>query len=449
MSAVADDVVTPPRPPASPPDARARFSWALFDWAQQPYFTLVGAFIFKPFFASTFVGDPVRGQALVGYAGGGAALLVAFLSPAIGAAVDRGGRSRAWLAGLSVPFVLACAGLWFADPATPGRLPLIVACLVAAAVCAELTTAVNNAMLPGVARAGELGRLSGSGVALGYLGGLLAVGAYLAGFTFAKTPWLGLDAAAHETDRIVGPFVAVWYLAFLAPLLLWGRDGAPGGGAVVSWSFVRAALARATPRRRFLLGRTLVADGLTAAAVFGGVLAAGLFDWGAPELGAYGLGLVIVAGASAWGAGRLEGRLSSRALVLGSIALLAVAVAGVSGLRADAVFGLPVAPPTPHDGFMVAPAERIFMALGLLIGVATGPLQAAMRAWMAELIPAGEEGRWFGLFAFSNKATAFAAPLTIAALTQVVGAQSVAMPVIVLFLAAGWVVLQGVPAAAR
>lgn len=423
-----------------------QFGWSMFDWAQQPYFTLVAAFIFKPYFASGFVGDTVRGQALIGLAGGVAALLIALLSPFVGSRIDRGSDAKRWVLAASLPFMLACAGLWFAAPGHLERLPLIMGCLIVAAVSAEMTVTANNAMLPHIAHPGRLGRLSGSAVALGYLGGLLSLAVFYIGFNVMDPPLLGLDPIAREPDRIVGPFVAVWYALFLIPFVLWTRDPKPQSAAGSRISLVSALRDMPAKTRRFLLGRMLVADGLTAAAVFGGVLAAGLFDWGVAELGTYGGLIIITSGLAAWASGAVEPRHAPRTVVLLSVVVLAAAVLGAAMITADRVMLIPVPPPTAGDGFLASPSERIFMVLGLVIGAAAGPMQASMRAWMARLTPPGFEGRWFGLFAFSNKATAFLAPLLIAGLTIVTQSQRIAMPVIVLFLAAGYICLRRVPA---
>ena len=421
----------------------------MFDWAQQPYFTLIAAFIFKPYFSSGFVGNPVKGQALVGIAGGLAALLVAATTPFVGARIDAHGHAKRWVIGFSVPFALACAGLWFAAPGHLERLPLILACLIVAAVTAEITITANNAMLPAIASPGRLGRLSGSAVALGYVGGLFGLVIFFLAFNVMDPPLLGLDAGLREPDRIVGPFVALWYLLFVLPFVVWTRDRRPAPQSASRTSLLQALRQMPAETRRFLLGRMLVADGLTAAAVFGGVLAAGLFDWGVAELGAYGGLIVVTSGLAAWLSGRLEPRLSSRSMTLIAVLVLGLAVVAVTGITADQLFGLQVSPPVAGDGFLAAASERWFMALGLIIGASAGPLQASMRAWMAELTPPGFEGRWFGLFAFSNKATAFLAPLIIAGLTMATQSQRIAMPVIVAFLAAGFVCLRTVPPIAR
>lgn len=431
------------------PSRLEQFGWSMFDWAQQPYFTLIAAFIFKPYFSSGFVGDPVRGQALVGVVGGIAAFLVAATTPLVGARIDATGHAKRWVVGFSIPFILACAGLWFAAPGDLERLPLILVCLTVAAVTAEIMITANNAMLPGIAHTGRVGKLSGSAVALGYLGGLLGLAVFFFAFNVMEPPLFGLDPLSRQPDRIVGPFVAVWCALFLIPFILWTRDRPPALSTAARLPLLQVLRQMPPETRRFLFGRMLVADGLTAAAVFGGVLAAGLFDWGVAELGAYGGLIVITSGLAAWLSGALEPRVSSRSMVLLSVSVLCLAVVAVTGITADRLFMLPVAPPVAGDGFLAAPAERLFMGLGLIIGASAGPLQASLRAWMAALTPVGFEGRWFGLFAFSNKATAFLAPLIIAGLTVVTDSQRIAMPVIVCFLAAGFLCLKTVPAAAR
>lgn len=424
-------------PPPSVTSRRARISWAFFDWAQQPYNMLVVGFVFGPYFASDFVGNPVRGQSMLGFAIGLSGLMIVLLSPLVGASIDSRRNPKTWLAALSVPFVIACAVLWQAEPGATALLPLIFFALVAASTCTELSITAANSMLPYVAEPGRMGRLSGWSTGLGYFAGLVSVALAL----FILPDLLGLDEALGESARVVGPLAALWYLLFIVPLLLFVPRPPPigrleGGPLSELWATLRGL-----PRNRmmltFLIGRMLVGEGTNAAGLFGPVLAKGLFGWSVTETGMFGLVLALVAGVSAWAAGELDDRLGSRRTVLMYAGLLALAVVGFALIEADRLFGVAVPPSTPGDGLFASPAERAFIACGVVIGIAFGPIGAVLRTWMARLAPVGEEGRWFGLFALSGRASSFFVPTLIGVLTAATGDQRVLVPVVLVFLLTG------------
>jgi UMF1 family MFS transporter len=252
---------------------------------------------------------------------------------------------------------------------------------------------------------------------------------------------LGLDEARGESARIVGPLAAVWYLVFIVPLFLFVPKPPPlarleGSPLSELWTTLKGL-----PRNRmmltFLLGRMLVGEGTNAAGLFGPVLAKGLFGWSVTETGVFGLVLALVAGVSSWAAGELDDRLGSKRTVLMFAALLATAVVGFALIEPDRLFGVAVAPAAPGDGLFASPAERAFIACGILIGVAFGPIGAVLRTWMARLAPPGEEGRWFGLFALSGRASSFFVPTLIGVLTAITNDQRVLIPVVLAFLLAG------------
>ena len=416
---------------------RARASWAFFDWAQQPYNMLVVGFVFGPYFASDFIGNPVRGQSLLGYAIGLSGLFIVLLSPLVGASIDSRRNPKTWMALLAVPFVLACSALWWAEPGAGALLPVIFLAMVVASTSTELSITAANSMLPYVAEPGRMGRLSGWSTGLGYFAGLVSVALAL----FVLPDLLGLDEAQGESARIVGPLAALWYLVFIIPLLLFVPKPPPlvrleGTAFTELWATLRGL-----PRNRimltFLLGRMLVGEGTNAAGLFGPVLAKGLFGWSVTETGVFGLILALVAGLSSWAAGHLDDRFGSKRTVLVFTAVLALAVVGFAGIEADRVFGISVAPATPGDGLFASTGERAFFACGVLIGIAFGPIGAVLRTWMARLAPVGEEGRWFGLFALSGRASSFFVPTLIGVLTAATGEQRVLVPVVLTFLLAG------------
>ena len=427
---------------------RRRAAWALYEWAQQPYWALIATFIFTPYFAAGFVGDAARGQSLLGYAGAVSGLLIAVFSPLVGASVDARRNPRIWLVGLAIPFVLASSALWMATPGDASRILPVLICLVVAGVSAELSGSVMNALLPLVAKPGQVGRLSGTAWALAYVGALISLFIVLLCFSLPQVPMLGLSKAMHEPDRIVGPLVAVWFLLFCWPLMV----VAPKPPESVGKKPLAELLAtiRSLPRRpwmlRFLIGRMLIGDGISSFIAFGGVLAAGMFGWTTTQLGLYAIALSIAAGIGTFIGGRVDQKLGSKATVLIAASVVLFGAFGVGCVGRDSLFFvLHVAAPVPGGGLFASLPERVFLGFSLFVGLTFGPAQASLRAWMAQLAPAGESGRWFGLYALSGKATAFMAPLVIAVGTRWIGDQRIAVAVSALFMIAGAVVLARVP----
>ena len=204
----------------------------LFDWANQPFQTLVITFTFGPWFVAEAIGDPVRGQALWGWASAIAGAAAALLAPALGSIADRTGARKAWVLAASVPYVIGCLGLWLATPRMADPTVVLLA-FGLGFVGSELGVVFTNAMLPDLAPRAEIGRISGSGWALGYLGGLVSlvfVLLFLAPVPGREVtllgiaPILGLDPALGQPERAVGPLSALWYVVFAIPLFLFTPD---------------------------------------------------------------------------------------------------------------------------------------------------------------------------------------------------------------------------------
>jgi UMF1 family MFS transporter len=454
-----------------PAGRRARGAWALFDWATQPFFTLVTTFIFAPFFATALAATPVEGQALWGYATAAAGLAIALLSPVLGGIADAMGPRKPWIVAAGSLLVAGSMLLWWAEPGHPLAVPLALAGFVIGLVGAELASVFNNAMMTGLTTPDRLGRLSGLGWAMGYLGGLVALALTLAflaanpdtGRTLVGlSPALGLDPAAREGDRASGPFSALWFVLFVLPLFLLvpdrpatgiGLRAALGGtlarlSALVALAGPGAQASAARPPEgllRFLLANMVYQDGLVALFAFGAIYAAGLFGWTTIELGLFGILLTVAGVAGALMGGWLDDRIGGKRVVLGSILLLGAACLGILSLGpAHVLFVWPVAPAAPGDGLFASAAERAYLALGLLIGCVAGPLQASSRSLLARLAPAERLGEYFGLFALSGRITSFAGPLLVALATTATGKQQAGLAVLLALFALGGLLLAGV-----
>src|ERR1700680_2902295 len=149
------------------PRRAAVISWIFFDWAAQPYFTLITTFVFAPYFATHVTADPASGQSLWGFATAAAGLLIALLSPVVGAIRDAGARRKPWIAAFGALLVIGSCLMWFGKPGDTKVIPPLLLAYAIATVGAEFATVFNNAMMPSLVSPDQLGRLSGTGWATG------------------------------------------------------------------------------------------------------------------------------------------------------------------------------------------------------------------------------------------------------------------------------------------
>lgn len=443
----------------------ALVGWVLFDWATQPFYTLVVTFLFAPYFVNGFMSDADWGQALWAYATGIAELIAGIVAPALGAIADTGFARKPWIAGFSILLVGGLGGLWLAEPGHTELAPLVLVSFGIAAIGAELATVFTNAMMPSLVSVAGLGRLSGIGWATGYVGGLISL-ALIAGLLVAdphsgKTllglaPIIPLDSAAREGDRLVGPFCAIWYLIFVLPLFLFTPDRPARLRGKTAAREIKAGvreLARAVQNlvhhhRRvalFLLARMIYADGLGAVFAFGGIYAASVFGWGATELGLFGIILTLTGTIGAASGGFLDDRFGSRRVISVALGLFILASIGVLSVdKTHILYALSAAPKLPGSAPFSSVGERVYLGFAMLIGLAAGPIQSASRTLLARLSPREKITEFFGFYSFSGKITAFAAPLAIGVVTAGSGSQRIGIAMSLAFLAGGLVLLQWV-----
>ena len=424
-------------------DSRGRWGWMLFDWASQPYHTLIITFIFAPYFASTVVPDPVIGQEMWGWAaalGGG---VVAVLAPALGAMADVTGPRKPWIAFFSLFYIL---GAWLLWSATPGAedVVFILGAFIIGLIGVECATVFTNAMMPGLVPKENLGRLSGSGWAIGYVGGVIALLIVLAllaenektGKTLiGMDPIFGLDATAREGTRAVGPLTAIWYAVFVLPLFFWTPD-APRRG--VMKGSVRRGLAELRQAIRdlwerpslgwFLASSMFYRDALNGFYVFGGIYAAGVLGWSIVDIGVFGIIAASVGALGAWIGGRADARFGPKPVANFCIlALIAGSIVGISASREAIFFLIEVEPQSSLP-------DILFYCVGAVIGAAGGALLAASRNLLVRQADERRITAGFGMYALAGKVTAFLAPASIALVTGLSGSQRIGVsPVVVLF----------------
>lgn len=415
------------------------WGWMMFDWASQPYATLILTFIFAPYFA-TVVGDPVQAQVMWGYAMSLSGVAIACLAPILGAVADGTGRRRPWIALFSLFYVLGAAGLWLAVPGAE-NLVFILVCFGIGVIGMEFATIFTNAMLPDLGPRREIGRISGTGGAVGYTGGVVSLIIMLlffaendAGVTLiGNAPVFGLDPETREGTRSVGPIVALWYLVFMIPFVMWVTEGAARARPRLVES-LRGLLrtVKSLPSRPSLfayLGASMFyRDALTAMYSFGGIYASGVLGWSVVSLGVFGIVAAITGAIASWLGGYADRAFGPKPVIATCIVTLTLVGVSVVMISRDSVFGIPVAADS-------AVPDIAFYICGALIGAAGGVLQAASRTMMVHQASADRMTEAFGLYALAGKATAFLAPFLIAVVTEASGSQRAGLvPLIVLFL---------------
>ncbi|MDJ0638529.1 MAG: MFS transporter [Paracoccaceae bacterium] len=432
---------------------RRILGWYFFDWASQPYHTVLLTFVFGPFFAAIateyFAGTGLdeqaadaRAQSLWSLCLTISGLIVGLGAPFLGALADTSGRRLPWIAVFSVIYVLGASALWLTEP-DGSNLGFALAAFAIGFVAAEYALIFTNAQLPGLIDRAEVGRVSGSGFAFGYLGGLIALIlalALLVEQASARTligiaPGFGLlDAEAREGTRFVGPFVALWFAAFMIPYFRWVREEPerPGRasfrdamghvGASVRDLRGRGSLAS------FLGGSMLYRDALNGLYGFGGTYALLVLNWEITRIGIFGIISVISAAVLSWIGGRLDRYFGPKPVIIGAVLGLIVVCATIAGMSREAVFGVAIA---PDSGL----PDAIFLACGVLIGGLGGIVQAASRSLMVRHLDPGGETAGFGLYGLAGRATAFLAPALIGLVTVTTGdVRNGVLPLIALFL---------------
>lgn len=431
---------------------RRLWGWYFFDWASQPYHTLLVTFIFGPYFVSVaqsaFQGQGMAEEVAKADAQGLwslglliTGLLIGFGAPVLGAMADTTGRRMPWIVGFSIMCFAGAAGLWWVMPDGSNLLWALIF-FGLGFVGAEYALIFTNAQLPALGPRKEIGRISGSGFAFGYLGGLISLIVALVllveqpnGLTVAGLePVLGLDPAAREGTRAVGPFVALWFAVFMVPYFLWVREVTPpdGRGTMADAMASLGRSLRSVASRRslaaYLGGSMLYRDALNGLYGFGGTYATLVLGWEIARVGVFGVISVIAAAAFSFLGGRLDRRFGPKPVIVNSILGLSLVCALILSMTPVSVAGIAIA-----EGSTLP--DILFLVCGVLIGGLGGILQAASRSMMVRHSDPERPTESFGLYGLSGRATAFLAPMLIGFVT--VATDNVRLgvaPLILLFL---------------
>lgn len=475
--------MTSPEPPSGPAARDPRFStaavglqpeervvprrqvisWALWDWATQPFNTVLLTFVWVPsFLVSPFFLDPavaalgvVDGETIdcdtaattateycralgaldanLGWGIMAAGILIALLAPVLGQRADATGRRKLML-GIFTGLLIACQMAMAFVGGVPVQFWFGVAMIAFGSIVGEIAGANYNALLVSVSTPKTVGRVSGLGWGFGYLGGIVAltivVGLILGGV---------LDGTQPFTFQLIAAGATVWTLLFAIPVFRYVPEPPPAPEAKrVNFFVGYVELVRSIvrlwrvhrPTFWFLLASAVYRDGLAAVFTFGSVIAARVFGFGFTDLVIFGIVLNLVAGVSTIFAGRLDDRFGPKPVIL-------TAIGGIIACCVTVFLGAGL-------------GTALFWVAGIVLAALVGPAQAASRSFLARVTPAGHEGEIFGLYATTGRAASWLAPLLWGTFIAAAANQTLyGILAIALVLAVGFVLLVFVKAPPR
>ncbi|MEE2953674.1 MAG: MFS transporter [Bacteroidota bacterium] len=386
-------------------------AWSFYDFANQPFSTIIVTFLYGAFFTTVITSDEKTGTFLWTNAIAITAIIASILSPILGAFADTSGYRKFLLLFFTWTCILFSGLLFFPQE---GDVYIALIFFVIANISFEMATVFYNSYLPDLATKNNIGRVSGFAWGFGFIGGLLAL---LLGYAL-------FDIDTSLGIRRMNILVAIWFGVFSIPVFIL-KDTAKKKlkRTYIYHTFLNLyhtlkEMARYKIILQFLIARLFYNDGLVTIFALGGIYAIGSVGFTFSEVMMLGIVLNICAALGSFLFGFFEDRIGSRLVINITLYVLifAVILAFISPL--------------------ITYSKLLFWVSGILIGLMTGPNQSSSRALMARLIPEDKRNEFFGFFAFTGKATAFLGPLFFGIITKLYN-QRMALLVVIFFFVIG------------
>ena len=380
------------------PSRRATWAWALWDWAEQPYPTMIQTFIFATYITSSAFGDKDTNTSVLSVGSIIASVLVAVSAPIFGRRSDDSGKRKFWLLANSVILIAIMAMSYFVFP-DPAFLIFGVVLYAIGSVVQETAFINYYAMLKQVTTKDNMGKVSGLAWGLGYVGGIILLLVSLVGFVLPDQPWFGISTDQAENIRVLFLFSAIWMLVFTIPLAIFvpevkARNTAAKESILESykalWAQLKGLSKHSPDTLRFLIASAVYRDGLAGVFMYGAILGSVAFGFSTTQVIFYGIAANVVAGVGAALGGWLDNRIGTKTTIVASLTGLLLAGLGV---------------------FAFAGAGKItYWIGGLILCLFVGPAQASSRTFVARFTPEGREGEIFGIYQTTGKITSFLSP---------------------------------------
>ncbi len=397
-------------------------NFALYDFANSAFTTIVITFIFSTYFAKQIAPNPILGQSYWGWAIGTTGILVAIIGPILGSIADKKNYTEFFIKLFTIMCISLTALLWFSKPSEKYLLFTLI--IVASAnFFYELSLIFYNSILKRIAEPSDLGKSSGFSFALGYIGGILILIICIKIFIDNDVLPFGLSKENSENIRATSIVVAIWYLVFSIPFIFSLKKKINNKIEVSSnnikkikdliWNNGLNNLGK------FLIARMLYADGLNAIIVMGGIFAVGVFKLEIKDLLVLSILMNITAFIGAIVGGYANDKFTSKSVIIFSLLGL--------------IFSSTI--------ILVIKAQLLFLVFAAINGFFIGPIQSASRVFITKSIDENNQASGFGLFALSGKLTSFIGPLLVSTITYISNSQRIGFSSAIILLLIGLLIL--------
>ena len=398
------------------------FNFALYDFANSAFTTIIITFIFSTYFAKQIAPNPVLGQSYWGWTIGITGILVALTGPLIGSFADKKNCTEFFIKLFTIICVILTSLLWFSKPSEKYLLyTLIIVAL--ANFFYELSLIFYNSILKRISNSNNLGKSSGFSFALGYVGGILILIVCIKIFIDNDVLPFGLSKENSENIRATSIVVALWYLLFSIPFLFSLKKKiknkikkSSNNIKKIKNLFWDKGL---NNLGKFLIARMLYADGLNAIIIMGGIFAVGVFNLEIKDLLVLSVLMNITAFIGAIIGGYANDKFSSKSVIIFSLLGLIFSSAIILFIK----------------------TKIFFLIFASINGFFIGPIQSASRVFITKSIDKNNQASGFGLFALSGKLTSFIGPLLVSTLTYISNSQRIGFSAAIILLLIGLLIL--------
>ena len=399
------------------------FNFALYDFANSAFTTIIITFIFATYFAKEIAPNPVLGQSYWGWTIGVTGFLVAIIGPIAGSFADKKNRIVFFIRCFSLLCIFFTAFLWFSKPSELYLLYTLVIVGIANFFY-ELSLIFYNSLLRDISTSKNLGKSSGFGFALGYIGGIVILLISIKLFIDTEQLPFGLSKDDSQNIRAIALLVSFWFLIFATPFLFFvikEKKKKITKGISSNFNQIKKLVwnRKLNTLGKFLIARMLYAEGLNAIIVMGGIFAVGVFNLEIKELLKLSILMNITAFVGAFLGGVANDKYGSKPIIVFSLI----------GLIFSSI------------AILFTFSSSTFFFLAAVNGLFIGPLQSASRVVIASLLNENDQGKGFGLFATSGKLTSFLGPLLVSTVTFLTNSQRIGFSAAIILLLAGLIIL--------